>query len=329
MVEEHCSSSFILRNEWESRMKDLNMFSSTSLSYGPDNYFVFSDINNGQNVYTIGYRISIYKVLPYDLDTIYDFKFVPPLQSVQSKIERPNNKGGRIIVADTDKIIENRCEIIRGISQKKTVSYYEINHEEMYKDLVNLNIEEIQQFAGVLNQYNIPLKRDTFGYSIEYGDLVEDDVEDEFGNKDTYQTYDAWLGCMPEVDKYSKIINGYHEFSNHITTCDKDTKYMKKIITPMNCYILSLVDTCEFTTRDTANYGIIEKIADHLSFYNYVEEDPLHQDIRRFFELRKCGVSLDFLFEFVGEDLVYQISPICIDDEAKQYGPIYGSRELL
>jgi hypothetical protein len=199
----------------------------------------------------------------------------------------------------------------------------------MYKDLVQLNIEEIQEFAKQLSQYNIPLNRDTFGYSIEYGSLVEDNIEDEFGEHEVYQTYDAWLGCMPDVDKYSGIINGYREFGNHITTTESDTKYMKQIITPMNCYELHIVDTCEYTTMHEHHIPIITEIANHISFYNYVNEDPMHDNIRRFFELRRCGVSLDFLFEFVGEDMVYQISPICVDDEAKFYGPMYGSRELV
>jgi hypothetical protein len=99
----------------------------------------------------------------------------------------------------------------------------------------------------------------------------------------------------------------------------------------MNCYILEFVDSYNITTRGGNNKAKkVKKFEKFLKLYNYgdIGCDTLIDDANNFFSLRNYGIPLDFLFEFKPGECVYAIAPVYINENGKEYGPLFHSFEM-
>lgn len=292
------------------REEDLNNF-----FYSPDNYFLLSDINNGNNVYTIGYRISIYKVLPYDLKKTFTFPFAPQLTTVSTKIARIGKTGGRILVADSDNTIAKRSKLVREKSSKHNVQFVEPNHDRIYKELVQANYNYINDFATNCANEGLTLNKESFGYELS---LDEEGLPDYKG-----KVYAAHLGCVVQ-DLYS---SEFYDFDNYISIKEDERDYFPLKKEKMNCYILEFVDSYNVTTRGDAKGKKVKKLEKYLKMYKYgdIGCDTLIDNPNSFFILRNYGIPLSFLFEFKPGECVYAIAPVYINENEKEYGPLYQS----
>ena len=291
--------------------------------YGPDNYFLLSDVGNGDNIFMKGHRISIYRVKPFEgTENGYPFlfNFIPSVVLLPSRIQRIGERGGKILVADNNDTIKRRCKLIRDNSSKHEIIYFAPNNQKIYKELVEINREGINKLGEELKKYGIFLNVDQFGFNIRTD--YDYDEDDNFIGKSFY----AYLSCVADT-----IFNEeqWFEFDNCLPI-KEDSEYLIKQNVTMNCYVLELIDTYNITDVNKNNIEKIKKIDLFARKINFGHKpiDTLYSDIYQFFELRHCGVSTDFLLEFEQDKCVYQITPICEDYEGREFGPIYGSREL-
>ena len=286
--------------------------------YSPDNYFLISDINNGDNVYTIGYRISIYKVLPYDLKRTFTFPFVPQLTTVSTKIARIGKTGGKILVADSDETIAKRSKLIKDNSSKHIVQYVEPNHDKIYKELVQANYNYINNFATNCANEGLTLNKESFGYEMS---VDKEGIPDYNG-----RVFAAHLGYVVN-DLYS---SEYFGFDNYLSIGEHEKEYFPLTKKKMNCYILEFVDSYNVTTRGDIKGKKVKKLEKFLKLYNYgdIGCDTLIADANNFFSLRNYGIPLDFLFEFEPGKCVYAIVPVYINENGKEYGPLFHSFKM-
>lgn len=300
--------------------------SGTEYLYGPDDYFLFSDIENGDNICPIGYRISIYRVLPYNEDHIHVFDFTPTMYSFGTKIERLGDKGGKIIVADSDEVFKNRSDLIKSKASKHYVSYFEPNAKKINKELVEANRTQINDFYEDMKRYNIRVTPEDFGFSI-LSDCDYDEEDNFIG--DSFMTV---LGCVVKQGMYGAP--DYYTFPNCIPIM-QGSEYLYAKPEEMNCYVLELVDTCTVSIRKPENIDNIRRIEILINKLNFGSNpvDNIHTDINDFFELKKCGIPYEFLFQFMPNECIFQITPLCIfrdefDDCEIEVGPLYGSNEI-
>ena len=291
--------------------------------YGPDNYFLLSDVENGDSLYMTGHRISIYRVKPFEgTETGYPFlfDFIPSVVLLPSRIQRIGNKGGRILVADNDDVIKRRCKLIQENSSKHEIIYFTPDNQRIYKELVENNKEGINNLGIEFKRFGIFLNVDKFGFCIRTD--YDYDEEDNFIGKSFY----AALNCIvPDIYGEEEC----YEFDNCLPMRE-DSEYLIREKATMNCYVLELIDTYSVTAKNPKNIEKVKKIDLFARKINFGAKpvDTIYSDIYQFFELRHCGVSTDFLLEFEQDKCVYQITPICEDYEGREFGPLYGSREL-
>ena len=214
--------------------------------YGPDNYFLLSDVENGDSLYMTGHRISIYKVRPFEgTETGYPFlfDFIPSVVLLPTRIQRIGERGGRILVADNDEVIKRRCKLIQDNSSKHEIVYFAPDNKKIYKELANNNKFGINELGNELQRYGIMIDVDKFGFCIRTD--YDYDEDDNFIGKSFY----ASLNCV--VPSYYGEEECY-EFENCLPMRE-DSEYLVREKATMNCYVLELVDTYSLTAANPNN----------------------------------------------------------------------------